>query len=680
MPTVTEEIAYRTEIVFTKTALSISIDEPSPQIVKHREALRSFGAQNFQASTCIDEKWFNDNIPCRGTCPAGTNARGYVMAIAEGRYQEAYLLARQNNPFVATCGKVCGAPCETACQRGKVDEPVSIRALKDFAVLQDKLSHEEVYSWIRKRMGKVTLGRDSDFSRRGKSSLNDVPRVAVVGAGPAGLTAAHDLALMGYSVCAYESGSNPGGMPEKSLPRYRLDREAVKKDVDTILSLDRIDLATDKKCGKDFTIDQLREEFDAVLIAVGLQKGRMLPIPGIEQEGVLSGLDFLMDVGTGHGLPMGKKAVIIGGGCVEVHGETLCKVVQGGKAIVMGGGCVATDVARALIRINKCKEVHLVCLEAAKGCRPDNPKEEMPAWVSDVVESIEEGIIFSTSWGPKRIIGENGKVKGLEVIKVKSVYDAQGRFNPIYIPGSERIIEASNILLSIGQAPDMSFMDGSSGFELDQRKMLKMDPLTLSTSKLGVFACGDILRPGLIINAVASGQLAAQSIHQYFGGTGTLGLAQPGPMESIPVPRRFERFLPRLKKERKLPALVPTKKRVKGWEAQECTYSESSAEGQAERCLNCNVSPVILPNANCILCGGCVDVCPPKCISMAYLQKADLDSTVDSKVDGYGPWAGLVHDEEKCIHCGLCSLRCPVDAISMIRFEEMLDVIGRKRC
>ncbi len=664
MPTVTEEISSRFELIFSKTALGISIDEPAPSMVKHREA--ALGPRSFQSTSSVDRQWFSENIPCRRTCPAGTNARGYVMAIAEGRYQEAYLLARQNNPYVATCGKVCGAPCETACQRGKIDEPVSIRALKDFAVSQNKLRHKEVYDWIRKKMGKITLPRSQNGSRR-----DSVPLVAVVGAGPAGLTAANDLALMGYHVRVYESSSNPGGMPEASLPRYRLDRESVKKDVDMILSLNEIGLKIGAKCGRDFTVDQLREEFDAVLIAVGLQKGRMLPLPGVEADGVLSGLDFLKDVAAGHGVIMGEKAVVVGGGCKEVNGETLCRVVQGGKAIVVGGGCVATDVARALIRTARCKEVHLVCMEAGKGCRPDNPKEEMPAWVSDVVESMEEGIIFNTSWAPKKVVGENGKVKGLEVIRVKNVYDSQGRFNPTYIDGTERIIEATNILLSIGQAPDMSFLDGSSGFELDQRKMLKVDPLTLSTSKPGVFACGDIIRPGLIINAVASGQLAAQSVHQYLGGTGSLGLAVPGPMESIPIPRRFERFFPRLRQRRKLPALISVSKRVKGWDAQEYTYSEHSARGQAERCLNCNVSPIILSNANCILCGGCVDVCPTKCISMVRFQKEDLNTGSSNGLDGHGPWVGLVHDEEPCIHCGLCSLRCPVDAITMMRFEEI---------
>lgn len=653
-----EVIANRLSLIFSKTALSISIDEPSPSIVKHREAAGD--SRTFELSSSVDEQWFTDNVPCRRTCPAGTNARGYVMAIAEGRYQEAYLIARTPNPFVATCGKVCGAPCETSCQRGKVDEPITIRALKDFAVSKNNLSTGEVYRWLRKRMGKVTIPR----------GRNGIPKVAVVGAGPAGLTAAHDLALMGYRVRLYESSGNPGGMPESSLPIYRLDREAVRKDVESILSLQEIELEVGKACGKDFSLDQLQEEFDAVLVSVGLQKGRTLPIPGVELGGVLSGLEFLKDVAAGHGVPMGKKAVIIGGGCKEGRGETLCKVVQGGKAIVLGGGCVATDVARTTVRTGKCKEVHLVCLEAMKGCRPDNPKEEMPAWITDVEESLEEGVIFNTSWGPKRIVGENGKVEGLEVIKVKSVYDSQGRFSPTYIEGSERIIKADNILFAIGQAPDMSFLNGSTGFELDQRKMLKIDPITLSTSKKGVFACGDILRPGLIINAVASGQLAAQSVHQYLGGTGSPNLAQLRPLESIPVPRRFERFINRLRRKRNLPDLIPPKKRLKGWVPQEITYSESSARGQADRCLNCNVSPVILPQANCVLCGGCVDVCPTKCISITYFQKDELDK-VDARLNGHVPLAGLVHDEEQCIHCGLCSLRCPVDAITMIKFEEM---------
>lgn len=667
MDRVTErDIVSQITINFKKLELHIALREPSLLRKKYDEVTERLGAAGFQLVTTADEQWFNENIPCRHACPASTNARGYVMAIAEGRYQEAYLIARKNNPFVATCGKVCGAPCESACQRGQVDESISIRALKDFAVEQNQLSHRETYYWLRKQMGKVKLAARERVSQMSviseRPAGEDIslrsshhypsPQIAVIGAGPAGLSAAHDLTLMGYKVKVFEAGSNPGGMPANSLPIYRLDREAVKKDVDSILSLG-IQLETNATCGKDFSIDQLREEFDAVIIAVGLQKGRTLPLPGIELSGVLSGLDFLKDAAAGR------------------------KVNLREKVIVIGGGCVATDVARTAVRVGMSKEVHLVCLEAGKGCRPDNPKEEMPAWVGDVVESKEEGVIFHTSCGPRRVVGENGKVRGLEVIRVSSVYDAQGRFNPSYMPGTEHIIEADNILLAIGQAPDMSFLQGSEGFELDQRKMLKVDPVTLSTSKPGVFICGDINGPGLVINAVAAGQRAALSAHQYLGGSGSLALNMPGPLEATRFSHRFERFdkfFPRLYTKKMLPALLPPRERMKGWKPVEKTYTERTAKKQGERCLNCNVSPVIEKQATCILCGGCADVCPTRCISMVYLDKAELEPKGSPLLDGNGKgeglWVGLVHDEELCIHCGLCAYRCPVDAITMMRFEE----------
>ncbi|MFQ5861640.1 MAG: FAD-dependent oxidoreductase [Candidatus Brocadiales bacterium] len=645
-------------INFKEEAFSISLEELSLMRAKHLEAARQSARSDIPIATSVDKEWFSENVPCRRTCPARTNARGYVMAIAEGRYQEAYLIARRNNPFVSVCGKVCGAPCESACRRGKVDEAVSIRALKDFAVESNRLSTEEVYRWLGQKMERVVpvvRGRKSPrlVSVCSERTLSSQPvcspaRVAIVGAGPAGLSAAHDLTLMGYQVKLYEASSNPGGMPANALPFFRLDREAVRKDVESILSLG-IELEVNKVCGKDFSIDQLWEEFDAVLIAVGLQKGRVIPIPGVELSGVLSGLDLLMDVAAGR------------------------KVTLSQKVMVVGGGCVATDVARAAVRLDSTREVHLVCLEAMKGCRPDDPREEMPAWVGDVVDSKEEGIIFDTSCSPKRVVGQNGRVKGLEVIRVSSVYDSEGRFKPTYIPGTERIIECENILWAVGQAPDMSFLEGSQGFELNQRKMLKVDPVTQATSKPGVFACGDILGPGLVIDAVASGQRAAQAIHQYLGGSGFLGLSRQVRMEAIPVPRRFERFFPGISLKRLLPALLPPKERLKGWEAAEIPYSEYDAREQGRRCLNCNVSPIIGRERPCILCGGCVDVCPTRAISMVYLDDSVVkESALLDGGAGGGPWVGLTKDEELCIHCGLCDYRCPVDAISMVKFEEIL--------
>ncbi len=658
------ESANPITVSFKEREFSVSLDELSLMRAKHLEAARQSVVSDIPIAVSVDKEWFTENVPCRHTCPAGTNARGYVMAIAEGRYQEAYLIARRSNPFVAVCGKVCGAPCESACQRGKVDEGVCIRALKDFAVESNRLSAEEVYQWLRQKMEKVRpvmVKRES--SQPVSASEDRTPsyepncspaRIAIIGAGPAGLSAAHDLALMGYQVTLYEASNTPGGMPANALPSFRLDREAVKKDVESILSLD-IKLELNKACGKDFSIDQLREEFDAVLIAVGLQKGRGVPIPGVELSGVLSGLDFLMDM-------------------ADTSADR--KVTLGQKVVVIGGGCVATDVARAAARSDSTNEVHLVCLEAMKGCRPDNPKEEMPAWIGDVVDAKEEGIIMNTSWGPKRVVDQNGRVKGLEVISVSSVYDSEGRFKPTYIPGTERIIECENILLAVGQAPDMSFLEGSQGFELNQRKMLKVDPITLATSKPGVFACGDILGPGLVIDASAAGQRAAQFIHEYLGGTGSLGLSRQEHMEAIPVPWRFDSFFPKLSLARQLPALRPPKERLKGWEAAEIPYSEYDAQDQGWRCLNCNVSPVIgqrPESQQCILCGGCVDVCPTRAISMVYLDgSVTKESSLWDGGGGDGPWIGLTQDEEVCIHCGLCGYRCPVDAISMVKFEEIL--------
>ncbi|MCB7128106.1 MAG: FAD-dependent oxidoreductase [Candidatus Brocadiales bacterium] len=643
------ESANSITISFKERDFSISLDELSQMRARHLEAARQSVLTDTPVATSVDKEWFRENVPCRRTCPSGTNARGYVMAIDEGRYQEAYLIARRNNPFVAVCAKVCGAPCESACQRGKVDEAVSIRGLKDFAVKNNHLSTGEVYRWIRQKMGKVKPA----VVKRESPKL--VPaRMAIIGAGPAGLSAAHDLILMGYEVTLYEAGSNPGGMPANALPFFRLDREAVRKDVESILSLP-IKLKLNQACGKDFSLDQLKEEFGAVLIAVGLQKGRGVPVPGMETPGVLSGLDFLMDVGD---IATDRKFTL------------------GEKVVVIGGGCVATDVARAAMRIDSTSEVHLVCLEAMKGCRPDNLKEEMPAWIGDVVDASEEGIIMNTSWGPKRVVvGQDGRVAGLEVINVIDVYDSEGRFNPTFVPGTERIIECDNILLAVGQAPDMSFLDGSQGFELNQRKMLKVDPVTLATSKPGVYACGDILGPGLVINAVASGQLAAQSMHEYLGGVGSLGLSKQEHMEAIPITWRFERFYYGLSLTKQYPTLRPPEERLKGWEASEIPYSEYEAQDQAGRCLNCNVSPVIgqRQEMQCILCGGCVDVCPTRALAMAYLDGSVVkEFSLWDGAGGDGPWVGLTQDEELCIHCGLCSYRCPVDAISMVKFEEIL--------
>ncbi|MEE9201197.1 MAG: FAD-dependent oxidoreductase [Candidatus Brocadiales bacterium] len=531
--------------------------------------------------------------PCIAACPINQDARDYVQLIARGRFEEAFQLVRSKNTFPASCGRICTRRCEDACRRSAVDDPIAIAWLKRF--LSDK-----------------------DFSPRlGSPKTQYQERIAIIGAGPAGLTAANDLALMGYKVKLYEAGSIPGGMPANALPFYRLDRKAVEKDVETILSLG-VELEVNQVCGKDFSIDQLQEEFDAVIIAVGFQKGRAVPIPGVELSGVLLGLEFLMDIAAGREVTLSQRVVVI------------------------GGGCVATDVARAALRLNSTKEVQLVCLEAMKGCRPDNPREEMPAWISDVEDSKEEGIIMNTSWGPKSVVGQNGRVTGLEVINVSSVYDPEGRFKPTYIPGTERIIECDNVILAVGQAPDMSFLDGSQGFELNQRKMLKVDPVTQATSKPGVFACGDIVGlSGTLIEAVAYGRRAALSIHGYLRGEEPDIPEDLTPIEDLSSERVG---LIKGRPREEMPKLL-VNDRIHDFNEVELGYSGELAMMEARRCLNCGAGAEVDPEL-CAACLTCVRVCP---YDVPVLNRVEKNAKIG--VD--------------CQSCGICVVECPANAIKL---------------
>ncbi|MDO8136871.1 MAG: FAD-dependent oxidoreductase, partial [Candidatus Brocadiales bacterium] len=503
----TEASEGRITIGFKKPELLVSLQERP--IIKYKGPLkRLLEEKKFQVTATIDQNWYPGNIPCRVACPIGTNARGYSRAIAEGKYQLAYLLARQNNPFVSVLGKVCSAPCEPACQRGKVDEPVSIRALKYFAVEKNTLSTKEVYRWLNKKKSKILL------AKRDKP-----PRVAVVGAGPAGLYAAHDLALMGYKVKVFEASGQPGGMLN-IVPSYRLDREDIKRDIEGILFLG-IELETNKSCGRDFGINELLKEYDAVLLAPGLQKSKTLNIPGIQLKGVLQGVEFLREVAARGKVDLGKRIVVI------------------------GGGDMALDVARTALRLmGEGGKVSIVSFEAAKGSRPDMPQEELSAHPCNIAEAEEEGVAFHTSLGPRQIIGKNGWIKAVELEAVRTVYNGHGRFNPTFENGERATLEADTLILALGQDWDSSSLKGS-GLVPQEGEGLEIDPETLMTSHPGVFLCGDAVGSRSIVEAVASAQKAAQSIHLYLGGSGYLGLN--GPSQIVPVKHheRMDRFLVR---------------------------------------------------------------------------------------------------------------------------------------
>src|ERR1700724_3168779 len=361
----------------------------------------------------VDADWLHTNFPCMMTCPAHTTAGRYVGLIAEGRFEEAYRLAREPNPLASICGRVCAHPCQTACRRGEIDRPISIRALKRFLT--------EQYGPESKRPINVNEGR-------GQKKLPY--KVAVVGGGPVGLSAAHDLALMGYAVTIFEAAPVAGGMLYLGIAEYRLPRGVVEAQVREILETGDITLKLNQAAGREFTISDLRRQgFNAVLVAVGAHRSRDLSIPGVDLDGVHKGIDFLLNVNLGYKFTIGKKVIVIGGGNVgmDVARSAAREVVKQHVAgvediepLLENVSAVATkemvDVSLSALRLGA-QEVHLVCLEK---------REEMPAALEEIEEAETEDIHLHDGRGRHRVLGRNGKVIGLETLKTLHVFDASG--------------------------------------------------------------------------------------------------------------------------------------------------------------------------------------------------------------------------------------------------------------
>ena len=357
-------------------------------------------------------------VKCQDACPVHTDACGYVTAIAEGRDEDAYRIARATNPFASICGRVCGAPCEANCRRGDLDAPVSIRALKRF-----------VTSQFGPETGDLTHHREGLNQQMLPPNRGDYERVAVVGAGVAGLTVAHDLAHIGYKVTVFEAHSTPGGMLTAGVPVFRLPRELVMAEINAILSLG-IDLKCNQRLGRDFSIQSLRAQgYKAIFLGVGLPKGRKLDLPGASLDGVYDGMDFLRAFNEGNPLPVGNRIVVIGGGNVAY--DVARSAVRPVDAIepadkfsdMHTGDSTALDVARSAMRLSGERQVHVVCLES---------RSQMPADEIEVSEGAEEGLVLHNSRGPREILGNNGKVAGLRTVECTAVFDATGRFNPSF--------------------------------------------------------------------------------------------------------------------------------------------------------------------------------------------------------------------------------------------------------
>jgi formate dehydrogenase beta subunit len=538
------------------------------------------------------------NPPCQIACPLHTDIRGYVAAIARGDFEEGYAIAREPNPLVYVCAHVCAHPCEEECRRSKVDDPVAVVALKRFVAERHDLS-----------LGHGPLKPDVEPKEQ---------RVAIIGAGPAGLTAAYDLARMGYPVTVLEALPEPGGMLRVGLPKYRLPREIIDVDIKGIQEAG-VEIKTGVRIGQGLTVSGIKEQgYEAVFIAIGAQQSRGLRIEGTELDGVLLGVDFLRDVNQGKPVKLGKRVLVI------------------------GGGNVAVDVARSAVRQGEPgdeKEVHMICLE----CR-----EEMPAHEWEIVEAKREGIILHPSLGPNKILGRDGKVVGLETIVCDSVFDSEGRFNPSFACDTESVIEGDTVILAIGQASDLSFLRPEDGIELTPRRTIKVDPETLATTAPGVFAGGEVITgPGSVVGSMALGRRAAISIDAYLRGEDLTKLHFEEPEKLDELPQKTIEKIKSLARE-PMP-MLPLEERAFNYSEVERGYTLAMAMRAAHRCLTCGGGAYV-DTGKCAACLTCVRACP-----------YDVPVIKDG--------AAFV-DPTECQACGVCASECPAKAITMKLYSE----------
>jgi len=621
-------------------------------------------------------------IKCQDACPVHTDSRGYIRAIASGNDELAYLIARGPNPLASICGRVCGAPCETSCRRGELDRPVAIRALKRFVC--EKYGPETQHGQALIEFLKEAARKHSDRPCEGRDELLPLLQslldekitpvkdksVGIIGSGPAGLAAAHDLALLGFSVTIYELEPVLAGMLAVGIPEYRLPRDLIRAEVEAILELG-VEAVTNCEVGKDVEFSELRERHDAVIVAVGAKRSRSLDdIPGVDAEGVLGGIEFLRDVAVGKPISLGKRVVVIGGGSVAYDvGRTVLRQTS-------------LDAARTALREIGVARVHLCSLESL---------DEMPAEDDEIIEGDEEGIVRMNSVGPAEILMDDaGRVKGIVLRKCTRVFDEKKRFSPLFDDSVQEMIECDNVLLAIGQAFDISFIDPEKdGLETIEKGLIAVDGATGKTSAPDVFVAGDLAHgPKLLIDAVASGKGVAREVYKSITNR-TITYEEVELHLAIPDYCRESGYEAHTRQP--VPA-APVAERICSQSTPvEWGYGEKSARLEAGRCLDCGVNTVF-DSDKCILCGGCVDVCPELCLRIVSIDRLigqdretppastgssspnaeedEFRSFMKTRLDGTIPdqASAILKDETICIRCGLCAERCPTGAITMERF------------
>ena len=512
--------------------------------------------KNYRNENGCIQTWPTGTAPCKVACPAHIAIQGYIKMAGDGRYQDALKLIKKDNPFPAVCGSICRKYCEDACTRGTVDQALSIDEIKKFIAEQDmKAEHRYIPP-----MNSCT--RDK-FDQK----------VAIIGAGPAGMSCAYFLAIEGYSPVVFDKEAAPGGMLMNGIPNFRVDKAVVKSEIDVLREMG-VEFRCGVEVGKDVTIQQLREEgFQAFYVAVGLQKALKLNIEGEELEGVVAGLDLLRGVNKGS--------------ITALEGDT----------VVIGGGNAAIDVARTALRLGK-GSVNIYCLEK---------DEEMPTVAEEKNSGLSDGVVINNCWAPKRILGEGGKVTGIELMRCLSVRDAQGKFAPVYDESETITVPCSNVLVAIGQRSDYGAVLSGTAAETADGRLVDHDKLTFQTAEPDIFVGGDCATgPMYTIDAIASGREGAVSIHRFVNVGQTLTIHRNTrefkeldkskvvlPVESVRKPARNEPTIDKSK------ILTMCDDRV--------TFTEEQIKSEASRCLSCGRS-VVDPN-KCIGCGICTTKC-----------------------------------------------------------------------
>ena len=496
--------------------------------------------------------------PCKTNCPAHIAVQGYIKMASQGRYLDALKLIKKENPFPAVCGSICNRRCEQACTRGEIDQAVAIDEVKKFIAMQELNAETRYIPPMVNQIGKMYP-----------------QKVAVIGAGPAGMSCAFFLAQKGYPVTVFEKHRHPGGMLTHGIPGFRLEKDVVDAEIEVLREMG-VEFKCGVEVGKDVTLAELRaQDYKAFYIAIGCQGGRKAGVPGEEAVGVLTGVEFLHMVNTD-----------------ETTGLT-------GRTIVVGGGNVAVDVARSAVRAGS-SDVSMYCLE---------DKDSMPAAADEVEEAEGEGITVNHGWGPKEILTADGKVTGIVFKKCISVFDADGRFCPQYDENELKTVECENVLMSIGQSIIWGNLLEGSKVELGRGNGAVADSLTYQTAEPDIFVGGDVYTgPKFAIDAIAAGKEAAVSIHRF---------VHEG--QSLTIGRNRREFVELDKKKLDIPSdsYDNSARQVPGHQSgidakttfrdTRLTFTEEQVKAETARCLGCGAT--VVDENRCIGCGVCTTKC-----------------------------------------------------------------------